>query len=263
MIETWSQADPSRNMPDDILVDLGSIIHRHPWWRSRAELTACFLDREGVRPPSRVLDVGCGWGVTLGHLESRGYQVTGLDISRRALELLDRPERHLIEADLAQPLPAEAGRFDAVLALDVIEHIDDDRAAVAQIARLARPGGLVLISVPALPDLYSEFDRIQGHRRRYLPETLLAAFEGTGLEVAPPHWWGAWMVPILRSQRRRPADSSAGSPAERYRRYLAMPPWPGRHLMRLAYRLDRRRTLEGRSRTGTSLIAVARRPPDR
>ena len=63
-----------------------------------------------------------------------------------------------------------------MLALDVIEHIDDDRAAVARLGSLARPGGIVIVSVPALPELFTEFDRIQGHRRRYLPETLRAAF---------------------------------------------------------------------------------------
>lgn len=260
MIQTWSRGDPSKNMPDDILVELGSIIRRHPWWLARAELTLALLDQQGIGPPASVLDVGCGWGVTLARLEARGYQATGLDISRRALERLDGPGRNLIEADLTQPWPAEVELHDAVLALDVIEHLDDDRAAVAQLARLVCPGGLVVVSVPALPELFSEFDEVQGHRRRYLPETLLGAFEGSGLEAAHPIWWGAWMVPLLKVQRRGHTARPDRGPAESYRRYLAQPPWPGGLLMRLAYRLDHPRTLLGRSRTGTSLIAVARRP---
>ena len=65
-----------------------------------------------------------------------------MDISRRALQQLDRPGRRLVEADLAQPLGQIAAASDAVLALDVIEHIDDDRAAVARLGMLVRPGGV-------------------------------------------------------------------------------------------------------------------------
>ena len=119
-----------------------------------------------------------------------------------ALDRLDRPGRLLVEADLAQPLTPSFGPYDAVLALDVIEHIDDDRVPVANLGRLARPGGVVVISVPALPELFSEFDAIQGHRRRYLPETLRGAFVGSGLALEQIFWWGAWLVPLLRRQRR-------------------------------------------------------------
>src|SRR5205085_493192 len=103
----------------------------------------------GVDPPARVMDAGCGWGVNLAEMERQGYAVTGLDISRRTLEQLDRPGRTLIEADLTQPLPETIEPYDALLALDVIEHLDDDRAAVSQFARLTRPGGAVIVSVPA------------------------------------------------------------------------------------------------------------------
>ena len=92
-----------------------------------------------------------------------------MDVSRRTLEQLDRPDRNLVEADLTRPIDRQVKPFDAVLALDVIEHLDDDRAAVARLGSLARPGGIVIVSVPALPEMYTEFDGIQGHRRRYLP----------------------------------------------------------------------------------------------
>ena len=65
----------------------------------------------------------------------------GVDNSRRALQQLDRPSRRLVEADLAQPLGQIAAASDAVLALDVIEHLDDDRAPVARLGTLVRPGG--------------------------------------------------------------------------------------------------------------------------
>ncbi|MBX6312441.1 MAG: class I SAM-dependent methyltransferase [Isosphaeraceae bacterium] len=224
-------------------------------------MTLALLDRLGLRPPARVLDAGCGWGVTLEALERRGYRAVGMDISRQALEMLDRPGRELIEADLTRPLPEGVAPFDAVLALDVIEHLDDDRAAVVQLGRLARPGGVVVISVPALPELFTEFDAIQGHRRRYRPETLRQAFAETGLVVERLFWWSSWLVPLLRWQRRRPRRAVPGESASQvYSRYLRLPPWPVPWAFRIAFALEQGPTLAGKLTIGTSLFAVARRP---
>lgn len=260
MIEQWTRGHAGEHMPEEILVGLGAMIRRHPWWRARALLTIDLLHDLGLKPPSRVLDAGCGWGVTLEALESSGFQAAGLDISRLTLQAIDRPGRRLIEADLARPLPPRASGYDAVLALDVIEHLDDDRAAVRRLGTLARPGGRVIVSVPALPDLFGEFDAIQGHRRRYLPDDLKAAFEGSGLDLERLFWWGRWLVPTLRRQRSRSRTRPGDSPAEGYRRYLELPPWPAVAVARLAFSLERRRAIEGRLDVGTSLFAVARRP---
>jgi SAM-dependent methyltransferase len=260
VIELWSRGIADHNMAEDILVELDGLVRRHPWWQARAALTLELLGQLGVEPPARVLDAGCGWGVTLGALERQGFQVAGMDISRRALERLDRPGRVLVEADLTQPIDRPFAPYDAVLALDVIEHTDDDRAIVANLAALALPGGLVVVSVPALPELFSEFDAIQGHRRRYHPEALRAAFDGTGLQLERVFWWGRWLVPTLRRQRARPRGHAGESPAEVYRRYLRLPPWPLDWAARIAFALERRPTLRGRLRTGTALFAVARRP---
>jgi hypothetical protein len=128
------------------------------------------------------------------------------------------------------------------------------------LGRLARPdGGLVIVSVPARPELFSEFDRIQGHRRRYDPSSLRAAFADTGLVVDRLFWWGAWMVPILGRRRTRGPAGFAETPAEAYRRYLRLPPWPDPALLRLALALQEPWALARRLPTGTSLFAVARR----
>jgi 2-polyprenyl-3-methyl-5-hydroxy-6-metoxy-1,4-benzoquinol methylase len=262
MITRWSRGDADENMPDDILVDLAAIIRRHPWWRARARLTLALLDRLGVRPPARVLDAGCGWGVTLELLERQGYRALGLDISRRALELLDRPGRELAEADLTQPLPPGIEPYDCAIALDVIEHVDDDRGVVRRLGELVRPGGVVVVSVPALPELFTEFDQIQGHRRRYVPETLLDAFAATGLTVEQTFWWGSWMVPLLKRRRNRSRARAGDGPSQVYRRYLEIPPWPLPWCLDLAFAWEHSRALGGKQKTGTSLFAIARRPED-
>lgn len=116
MIARWSDGIADGSMAEDILVELGDLIDRHPWWRARSALTLALLDRLGVRPPAKVLDAGCGWGTTLEALEAGGYRAVGADISRRALELLDRPGRELVEVNLTKPLPGGVDPFDAVLA---------------------------------------------------------------------------------------------------------------------------------------------------
>ena len=113
-----------------------------------------------------------------------------------------------------------------MLALDVIEHIDDDGDAVSKLEQLARPGGVVIVSVPALPEFFTEFDEIQGHRRRYLPETLRAAFQDSGLVVERIFWWGQWLVPMLRRQRNKKKRVEGDSAADTYRRYVTLPPGP-------------------------------------
>ncbi|GAC1473359.1 MAG: class I SAM-dependent methyltransferase [Isosphaeraceae bacterium] len=261
MIDLWTTGRAEKNMAEEILVDLPGIVRRHPWWQARAGLTLALLKGLGVAPPARVLDAGCGWGVTLEALERQGYRAAGMDISRRALEILDRPDRRLLEGDLSQKIPDGIEPFDAVLALDVLEHLDDDRFAVEQLGRLVTRTGVVIVSVPALPELYTEFDLVQGHRRRYRVERLRAAFVDTGLEVERIFWWGSCLVPLFRWQRRRSKARAGESTTETYRRYLRLPPWPLSFLLRLALVIEQGRSLKKQRGRGTSLFAIARRKP--
>jgi 2-polyprenyl-3-methyl-5-hydroxy-6-metoxy-1,4-benzoquinol methylase len=260
MIERWSEGLADDNMDERILVELADLIRRHPWWQARGALILMLLARLGVHPPAQLLDAGCGWGVTLEVLERQGYRPIGMDISRQALEKLDSPGRRLVEADLAQPIGHDRPQSDAVLALDVIEHLDDDRGAIRRLGTLVRPSGVLVVSVPALPEMFTEFDAIQGHRRRYLPETLRAAFIDSGLNLERTFFWGRWLVPALRRQRASPRSCPGDTPSQVYRRYLELPPWPLSSIARLAFHVDGGLALHGLLRKGTSLFAVARRP---
>jgi len=211
LITTWSSGSPEANMDDEILIGLREIVSHHPWWLARANLILALLNKVGIVPPANILEAGCGWGTNLELLETAGYEVTGLDISRNNLEQLDRADRNLVEADLSQPLPGGLPTYDCVLALDVIEHLDDDCQTVRELARLAKPGGRLLFSVPALPDLFSEFDEVQGHRRRYTSLSFRECLEEADLLIEDILWWGQWMVAPLRSRktsrRGRPTDT--------------------------------------------------------
>jgi len=257
MISYWSQGPADENMPESMLVDTLARVRQHPWWSARARLALALLRAHGIHPPASILDVGCGWGVNLETLEAARYPVTGLDISRQILELIDLPDRRLIQADLNQGFPPGHELYSGMLLLDVIEHLDDDRGTINRLAPLAEPGAVLIVSVPSLPELFSEFDVIQGHRRRYLPDTLRAAFDGTGFVVEKIFWWGSWMVPILRRMRQKHTTAIPRTFAD----YLHLPPWPAPLLMRALYVWEHQRALAGSLRTGSSLFAVARREP--
>ena len=199
--------------------------------------------------------------MTIEYLEAAGYRVTGLNVSRQALELLDNGRRRLVLADLSQPIPSHTGTFDAVLALDVIEHIDDDQGAVERLMSLAAPGGV--------PDRHlfqhswsssrssTQFKGIDGGTNLV---TLARAFHTSGMEPQQVLWWGASMVHILRRQRRRPLGKKEESPSAIYKRYLKLPPWPGRLALDWLLRHEVGRTPRGQSKIGSSLVAIVTRP---
>lgn len=105
-----------------------------------------------------------------------------VDISAPALAKL---REHGAEVALGRitSLPFADAEFDLVCALDVVEHVDDDDDALAELARVARPGGIVLISIPLHPSRWSPFDEFVGHRRRYEPSALLAKLARSALSV--------------------------------------------------------------------------------
>jgi SAM-dependent methyltransferase len=248
-----------RGMPESILTTLAPTVRRHPWWRARSRLALGVLAQARVHPPSRIADVGCGWGTTLESLERAGYRATGLDIDLAALRSLAelKPTRQVAYYDLTANQDPPVREFEAVMALDVLEHLDDDVLAARRLAALAGHGATLILSVPARPELWSEFDEIQGHRRRYTSESLRATLERAGLEVNRVFFWGLWLVPILARQRKRPKSRPGDSVTDAYARYLRYPVWPASAAFDLAFRLEQRRALAGQLRAGTSLWAVA------
>src|SRR5947208_349797 len=131
------------------------------WWfvarRSAAlRFLADYLPRE---TPVRILDAGCGTGALLEALRhDPGRESVGLDFAEAALQFCrQRGYDRLVRGDL-EALPFADARFDAVTALDVLEHVPDDHAAAREIARVLRPGGVLVASVPAYRFLWSSHD---------------------------------------------------------------------------------------------------------
>ena len=156
----------------------------HWWYVARRKVLAAFIARS-IRPAAnaRILEIGCGTGHNLAMLGQFG-EVDAVEIDDQSRAIASaRLGRPIFNA----PLPAldgvAEGDYDLIALLDVLEHIDDDRAALASIARRLKPGGRILVAVPAHRWLWSDHDVANHHCRRYTRRTLKASIAGAGLKL--------------------------------------------------------------------------------
>jgi SAM-dependent methyltransferase len=154
-------------MHPQIYEDIYNAELTHWWFCGRRNIVASLLRRFAPkRRPLRIADVGCGMGASLEMLGEFGW-VAGLDYSATALGFSRQRGFPRLLAAALPSLPFVDAEFDIVCALDVIEHIDDDAAAVRELWRVCKPGGLLVVTVPAYEWLWSEHDDINEHKRRY------------------------------------------------------------------------------------------------
>jgi SAM-dependent methyltransferase len=183
----------------------------HWFYAGKRRIVRAWLDRLGpLGRDDLLIDVGAGTGRFLAELEGRCRRA-GVEPSPVAIAIARRRTGGLVRAE-ALALPFRSGVAAAVTALDVIEHLDDDRAAVAELARVTRPGGLVLINVPAFAALWSDWDVALGHRRRYRRATFDALCDPAVLELVHRAYTNPWLfVPMLVYRRARTALGSGSS----------------------------------------------------
>lgn len=160
---------------------------------------------DGKASPA-VLEIGCSSGFMLKAMRDAfpeatlvGADVVKAPLYRLAEQITDIP---LIRFDLLRcPLPANS--FDAVVILNVLEHIEDDRHAMAEIARLLKPGGVVIIEVPAGPKLYDAYDKTLMHFRRYEIKELAKKVSEAGFSISRRSHLGFFVYPIFAAVKRR------------------------------------------------------------
>lgn len=161
-------------------------------------------------PRGRVLDYGCGAGQLLKRLanyNSDSLELNGFEISQPLIKHAQQ------NAPTARRITSEtsllrADYFDTIYSLDVIEHIEDDRAALAALYATLKPGGRLLIAVPAHQALFHDFDRELGHWRRYGWAELRDKIAAAGFKVERQRWWNRLGEAVVRFQvtyhRERP-----------------------------------------------------------
>ena len=167
------------------------------WWNVGTR-RAFFSALAAVRTDAdaRVVDVGCGTGIVLREFPWRPRLLCGCDASPTALEFTRHRDIHNLVRGDVMALPFADNSIDLLLALDVIEHLDDDAAALRELTRVLRPGGHLLLHVPAFEVLWSDKDDINQHRRRYRRPALLRCVRDAGLEPVSSGYLNAALFPV-------------------------------------------------------------------
>jgi len=181
---------------------MAELDERHWWYRARREVLAALI-RRLAQPPrdAQILEIGCGTGHNLPMLAQFGH-VDALELDEEARH---HARKRLGREIMSAPLPELAGvadaEYDLIGAFYVIEHIDDDRAAIASIASKLKPGGKFVMTVPAHPWMWSAHDVVNHHKRRYSKRALRRLLEGSPLRVDKVGYFNSLLFPAAVAER--------------------------------------------------------------
>jgi|ERR1700722_4689283 len=217
---------------------------RHWWYAERRKLLARELRR--LPAPGRALDIGAAGGGNTRVLLSHGWRPVALEFAPTAAQFARERGLDVLRAD-ARELPVRTGSMDLVTAFDILEHIEEDYLAAAEITRVLRPGGTALIAVPADMALWSAHDTAVGHVRRYTRGTLAEVIGKGGLLIEDMWSWNVLLRPVVSLRRK----SSAGSDLDNVNPFINAS---------LKAIITAERYLPVKSLPGVSLFLRARRP---
>ena len=181
---------------------MAELDERHWWYCARRKIIADLIRRETQLPTdAHILEIGCGTGHNLAMLSGFGH-VDGLELDEEARSL---SEKRLGRKVMSSPLPelAEVSdrHYHLIGAFDVIEHIEDDRAALASIARKLRPGGKFILTVPAHQWMWSAHDVVNHHKRRYSKLRLKELIDSSPLKLERIGYFNSLLFPLAVVER--------------------------------------------------------------
>lgn len=186
-------------MKKEIYEQIYQIERTHWWYVARREIIFDWLEQLGLDQGSRtILDIGCGTGLNLEYLQSNGInQVLGLDLSWNALDFSRlRNLSYLVCGDGSKP-PFADQSCDFILALDLLEHLEFDREGVLEFARLLKPGGKMIILVPAFQFLWGLQDEVGHHYRRYTSTEIMELISQSNLVVDKLSYINTFLFPLI------------------------------------------------------------------
>ena len=174
----------------------------HWWYRARRDILADYLTREGNLPEhAQILEIGCGTGHNLPMLARFG-EVDAIEIDPAAGTIAgERLGKPVGTAPLPGLAGVPRGHYDLIAVLDVVEHIEDDVAALGAMRDRLAPGGKILITVPAHQWLWSAHDVVNHHHRRYSKATLTKAIEAAGLRPRKLGYFNSLLFPLAAGAR--------------------------------------------------------------
>jgi SAM-dependent methyltransferase len=175
---------------------------RHWWYVARRRILSDLVEREVRMPPNaRILEIGCGTGHNFEMLGRFG-SVDAIEIDDEARALASRRlGREVGTARLPELAGIADGSYQLIALLDVLEHIQDDKASLASIQRKLAPGGRILLTVPANQWMWSAHDAVHHHHRRYSKRTLQQVVSEAGLQVHRISYFNTLLFPLAAAAR--------------------------------------------------------------
>jgi SAM-dependent methyltransferase len=168
----------------------------HWWFVARKAIVLGLLDRYVPEKPQRlVLDAGCGTGGLLTDLARYG-KVVAADFLEEAVEFCRRRGHEIVQCSVLET-PFRAGSFDVILGLDLIEHLEDDLAALQDLYRICKPGGFLCVTVPAYQFLWSHHDVLNHHKRRYTKPQLEQQLKSANFRVLRCSYFNSFLFPCI------------------------------------------------------------------
>ncbi len=227
------------------------------WFVARRRMVRSLIQRYAAKSEGlKVLDAGCGTGGTLSALGGLG-ELWGCDISADALEMCAARGLTQLRQSRVEQLEFEDQSFDVVVSCDVLEHVAEHETAMAEMARVLRPGGICVLTVPAHLCLWSEHDEALGHIRRYETREFVRLMEGAGLRIEKLTHAVALALPAIilyRAMKRLLALGNGGPKTA-----LVRLPRPMNRLLVAFLDFENLLIRHISLPVGTSLVAVARK----
>lgn len=184
-------------MESHLYTEMAQVERTHWWFRGRRAVVLSFLRRFA---PARgaLLDVGMGTGFNARLFKQHGFTVEGLESAPEAIAIARRHAADIpIIASLFPSSLVPEGKYQVVTMLDVLEHIDNDREALVAAARCLAPGGILLVTVPAFPFLWTRHDELAHHVRRYRRQELMEKVRAAGLTSVQVSYYNFFLFPLI------------------------------------------------------------------
>jgi SAM-dependent methyltransferase len=189
-------------MQKDFYAEYFEVEDRHWWFLGRRRILLSLLDRHLPEAPAdrRIVDIGCGTGTMLQQLSRYGV-AQGADGDPEAIRFC--AERGIQDVQLIRlpALPFADAEFDLVTLLDVLEHVDEDLETLQSIHRVLKPGGTLLVAVPAFRFLWGRQDEISLHKRRYVAHEIRELLDRAGFEVIQLSYFNTFLFPFIAAIR--------------------------------------------------------------
>jgi len=244
-------------MQPQIYDQLDKTEQNHWWFVARRAILKAVIEKHIKTSPQYILDAGCGTGGNIDFLKSLGGHVAAVEMNRAAARIA--AEKHgigVLSGSLPDEMPFPQESFDLITLLDVLEHVEYDEKALSVLSTLLRPGGYLLVTVPAFSFLWGHHDEVHAHKRRYRGVELAGKIKKANLRMVYCSYFNFFLFPAIAAARFAGRLLSFRPPNGD----LFMPSYFVNNLLKTVMSSEAAILQTTRLPIGVSLIAVARKP---